>query len=69
MANVSVGAEENIESAIKRFRKEVEKECILKELKDRQYYKKPSLVKRDEAIKLEKRIKRKERKKRYFANR
>ena len=66
MATVNISLEDNVEFAIRKFRKEVEKESILKELKDRQYYKKPSLIKREEKIKLEKRIKRKERKKSIY---
>ncbi|MBN8215328.1 MAG: 30S ribosomal protein S21 [Spirochaetes bacterium] len=55
-------SDEPVEVSIKRFRKEVEKENILKELKDRQYYRKPSLIRKQEAIKLEKRKKRRDRK-------
>jgi len=54
--------DENIEISIKRFRKEVEREGILKELKDRQYYHKPSMIKKEESIRLEKRKKRRDRK-------
>ncbi len=57
--------EENIEISIKRFRKEVEKESILKELKDRQYYHKPSLIRKFETIRLEKRKKRRDRKRSF----
>ncbi|HMB01000.1 MAG TPA: 30S ribosomal protein S21 [Spirochaetota bacterium] len=64
MASVNVKNEENVEISIKRFRKEVEKESILKELKDRQYHVKPSTQKKLDRKKLEKRLKRKERKRR-----
>lgn len=62
MAVINISSDENVEIAIKRFRKEVERESILKELKDRQFYRKPSLIRREERIRLEKRIKRKEKK-------
>lgn len=62
MATIHISTDEPVEISIKRFRKEVEKENILKELKDRQYYHKPSLVRKEEAIKLEKRKKRRDRK-------
>jgi small subunit ribosomal protein S21 len=64
LATVDIHDGENIEIAIKRFRKEVEKENILKELKDRQYFHKPALIRKMERLKLEKRLKRKDRKRR-----
>ena len=66
MATINIFADDNIEIAIKRFRKEVEKESILKEMKNRQFYKKPSLIRREEKIKLAKRIRRKERKRNQY---
>lgn len=63
MATVYINnSDESIDISIKRFRKEVEKENILKELKDRQYYNKPALQRKLESIKLEKRKKRRDRK-------
>ena len=62
LATVDVRENENIEISIKRFRKEVEKEGILKVLKDKQFYKKPSLIKKLQKEKAEKRMKRKLRK-------
>lgn len=47
MAYIKVGEKENIEKAIRRFKKKVEDEGILKEYKDRQYFKKPSVIKRE----------------------
>lgn len=47
MAYVKVGERENIERAIKRFKKKVDDEGILKEYKDRRYFKKPSVIKRE----------------------
>ena len=37
---------ENIERAIKRFTKKVKKEAIIEDARERQYYEKPSEVKR-----------------------
>ncbi|HBE03770.1 MAG TPA: 30S ribosomal protein S21 [Spirochaetia bacterium] len=62
MATVNIKENDNIEIAIKKFRKEVEKEGILKVLKDKQFYKKPSLEKKIAKEKSEKRLKRKMRK-------
>lgn len=47
MAYVTVGEHESLERAIKRFKKKVDDEGIIKEYKDRQYFKKPSVVKRE----------------------
>lgn len=62
LATVNIKENDNIEIAIKKFRKEVEKEGILKVLKDKQFYKKPSLEKKIAKEKSEKRLKRKMRK-------
>jgi len=47
MATVKVGEHENLEKAIRRFKKKVEDEGILKEYKERQYYIKPSAQRRE----------------------
>ena len=62
MATIDISENDNIEIAIRKFRKEVEKEAIVKEIKERQFFKKQSQVKREERDRLEKRIKRKEKK-------
>lgn len=66
MATVNISEGENVELSIKRFRKEVEKEAILKELKDRQYFVKPARARKEERLKLEKRLKRKNRKRKMM---
>lgn len=66
MAIVYVRQGENPEICIKKFRREVEKENILRELKERRYHMKPAMVRKADAIKLEKKIKRATRKKRYL---
>ena len=44
MAHISVDDNEPLEKAIKRFKRMVEKEGIIREFKKREYYEKPSLV-------------------------
>jgi small subunit ribosomal protein S21 len=55
MANVVRHDGESFESLFKRFRKSVQQEKILKELRQRRYYEKPSQLRKRKAIK--KRIK------------
>lgn len=57
MAKVKVRNDESLEQALRRFQREVLKEGILQEIKRREFYEKPSLVKR---------VKEKERAKRIF---
>ena len=42
MASITVESNENLEKAIKRFKRMVEKEGIIREYKKREYYEKPS---------------------------
>ena len=44
MARILVDDSENLEKAIKRFKRMVEKEGIIREWKKREYYEKPSTV-------------------------
>lgn len=44
MAYVSVEDNENLEKALKRFKRQVEKEGIIREWKKREYYEKPSTI-------------------------
>jgi len=46
MAKVKVRHDETLEQALRRFQREVQKEGILQEVKQREFYEKPSLVKR-----------------------
>lgn len=55
MAQVTARKNENVESLLRRFKKVVENEKILKEYKDRQYFVKPS-AKRNEHKRRQKRI-------------
>ena len=44
MATIEVGNDENLEKAIKRFKRMVEKEGIIREYKKREFYEKPSTI-------------------------
>jgi len=50
MANVDVYPDEPLEKAIKRFKRKVEKEGIIREFRKREYFKKPSTLKREQNI-------------------
>lgn len=56
MAKVKVRNDESLEQALRRFQREVLKEGILQEIKRREFYEKPSLVKRVKAKESAKRI-------------
>ncbi|AGT44354.1 30S ribosomal protein S21 [Treponema pedis str. T A4] len=44
MAFVSIDDSEHLEKALKRFKRQVEKEGIIREWKKREYYEKPSTI-------------------------
>jgi len=46
MPRVEVGKNENLERALRRFKKKIEREGVLKQLKARKHYEKPSERKR-----------------------
>lgn len=46
MPHIQVKKDEPFEVALRRFKKQIEKEGILKEVKDRKYHEKPSQRKR-----------------------
>ena len=56
MAGVRVVPNEPFELALKRFKKEVEKEGILSELKKRQFYEKPSVRRKKKQMAARKRL-------------
>lgn len=65
-ANVSVTSKEcrgNHEKMIRRFLKKTKKEKIIEQIKERRYYKKPSIKKREDRAKAERRRRREELKK------
>ena len=49
MSHVDVNPQEPLERALRRFKKKIEREGILKDLKARKHYEKPSVVKRRKA--------------------
>ncbi len=46
MSKVDIGKGESLEKALRRFKKKIEREGILKQLKARKHYEKPSEIKR-----------------------
>ncbi|MCG8480178.1 MAG: 30S ribosomal protein S21 [Spirochaetales bacterium] len=62
MAIVRIDEGENLEKAIKRFKRMVEKEGIIREWKKREYYEKPSTIKNRKKKAMERKIQKKIRK-------
>ena len=54
----------NVERMIRRFTKKVKKERIIEEFKDRRYYRKPSVAKKEKRLKAQRLRMREERKRR-----
>ncbi|GBD92169.1 30S ribosomal protein S21 [bacterium BMS3Abin04] len=55
MIGINISENENIDRALKRFKKKYERSGILKEYKKRTFYLKPSIEKRMERIKAKRR--------------
>lgn len=55
MPNVRVKSSESFESALRRFKKQCQKEGILSEVRKRAYYEKPSIKKKKKALAARKR--------------
>lgn len=62
MPGIVVGNNESIDSALKRFKKQVEKGGILSELRKREFYEKPSERKKKRLFAAKKRLIKKSRK-------
>ena len=56
MATINVDENENLEKAIKRFKRMVEKEGIVREFKKREYYVKPSSTNHQKKTTLERKL-------------
>ncbi len=56
MATINVDENENLEKAIKRFKRMVEKEGIVREYKKREYYVKPSSTNHQKKTTLERKL-------------
>ena len=62
MATIFVEDSENLERAIKRFKRTVEKEGIIREYKKREYFEKPSAILHQKKTTLERKLLNKKRK-------
>ena len=62
MSTIMVEDSENLEKAIKRFKRMVEKEGIVREFKKREYYVKPSAINHQKKVTLERKLLNKRRK-------
>jgi len=49
MSEIEIRKDESFEAALRRFKKKIDKEGILKEIRDRKHYEKPSERKRKKA--------------------
>ncbi|HED08154.1 MAG TPA: 30S ribosomal protein S21 [Ignavibacteria bacterium] len=58
MVGITVGENESIDKALRRFKKKYERSGVLKEFKKRTFFVKPSIEKRQEKIKAARRAKR-----------
>jgi small subunit ribosomal protein S21 len=58
LVGITIGENENIDKALKRFKKKYERSGILKEYKKRTFYVKPSIEKRMDEIKAKRRASR-----------
>ncbi len=59
LAQIFVGSDENIEKAIKKFKKVIDREGILLEVKKRRYFTKPAVEKHEKSKKLERKKRKK----------
>ncbi|AFG37508.1 ribosomal protein S21 [Spirochaeta africana DSM 8902] len=62
IAHIKIDDAENLEKAIKRFKRMVEKEGIIREWKKREYYEKPSTIRNRKKKSMERKIQKKIRK-------
>ncbi|MBN1622603.1 MAG: 30S ribosomal protein S21 [Endomicrobiales bacterium] len=58
MVNVRVRDGENIEDAIRRFKRECERNGIMQEIKKREYYKPPSVVRKEKKAEAKRKMRR-----------
>ena len=57
MAYIKIGENERFESALRRFKRQCENEGLLKEIKKRQYYESPSMIRKRKNDDLKRRLK------------
>ena len=65
MARIVVDDSENLEKAIKRFKRMVEKEGIIREWKKREYYEKPSTIQNRKNKTIQRKLMKKSRKSKH----
>ena len=58
MSKVEIKKDESFEAALRRFKRQIEQEGILKEVRDRKHYEKPSETKRRARLRAERRSRR-----------
>ena len=59
MVSVKVRDGESIEEAIRRFKRECERNGIMQEIKKREFYKSPSVIKKEKLAEAKRKIRRK----------
>jgi len=59
MVNVRVREGESIEDAIRRFKRECERNGIMQEIKKREYYRSPSVVRKEKLAEARRKMRRK----------
>jgi small subunit ribosomal protein S21 len=59
MVNIRVRSGESIEEAIRRFKRECERNGIMQEIKKREFYKPPSVLKKEKLTEIKRKIRRK----------
>jgi small subunit ribosomal protein S21 len=59
MVNVKVRDGESIDEAIRRFKRECEKNGVMQEIKKREFYKSPSVLKKEKLAEIKRKIRRK----------
>jgi len=65
MPGIYVGSNENLENALRRFKRQVEKGGILSDARKKEYFEKPSETKKKKLFAAKKRMNKKARKPRY----
>jgi small subunit ribosomal protein S21 len=59
MVNIKVRDGESIDEAIRRFKRECEKNGVMQEIKKREFYKSPSVLKKEKLAEIKRKIRRK----------
>ena len=58
MSEVKVGKDETLESALRRFKRQCQRSGVLKEVRKREHYEKPSVQKKNKSIAAQRRKRR-----------